>query len=158
MSLTGSPGTASPNTPLDIRGPKTHTKKVKKGQMLHPLSQQQDVLGGYYRRYNVIRKQSMGITSSIHRTLVFDNDYMHIMPGESGKALWGPDGKTTSVAFSDVVGSKVSRRHPKSFRVVVLRGNDATEQKRYDFEAKNALEAIEIVDEIKKNMKQYRIY
>ncbi len=56
--------------------------------------------------------------------------------------------------FSDVIGSKVSRRHPKSFRVVVLRGNDATEQKRYEFEARNALEAIEIVDEIKKNMSQ----
>ncbi|KAL1955876.1 hypothetical protein VTO42DRAFT_8034 [Malbranchea cinnamomea] len=156
ISLTGSPVSASPNAPLQV--PKTvASKKGKKGKMLHPLSQQQDILGGYYRRYNVIRKQSMGITSSIHRVLVFDNDYMHIMPGESGKALWGPDGKTTSVAFSDVVGSKVSRRHPKSFRVVVLRGNDATEQKRYDFEAKNALEALEIVDEIKKNMKQYRI-
>lgn len=160
LSSTGSPGTLLPNTPLQLdRGPKvTHSKKNKKAQTLHPLAQQQDTLGGYYRRYNVIRKQSMGITSSIHRVLVFDNDYMHIMPGESGKTLWGPDGKTTAVAFSDVVGSKVSRRHPKSFRVVVIRGNDATEQKRYDFEAKNAVEAVEIVDEIKKNMKHYRIY
>jgi hypothetical protein len=40
---------------------------------------------------------------------------------------------------------------------VVLRGNEANEQKRYDFEARNASEAVEIVDEIKKNMAQYRL-
>jgi hypothetical protein len=99
----------------------------------------------------------MTFGGSNQRQLVFDNDYMHIMPAETGKTLFESVGKTTSVAFSDVVGSKVSRRHPKSFRVVVLRGNDANEQKRYDFEAKNPVEAAEIVDEIKKNMKQYRI-
>jgi hypothetical protein len=96
----------------------------------------------------------MSFTTSNHRILTFDNDYMHIMPGDTGKTV--SNAKTRSINFSEVVGSKVSQRHPKSFRVVVLRGNDATEQKRYDFEARNALEAIEIVDEIKKNMQQYR--
>ena len=157
----GSPVSSSPNAPLLVAtGTDSTAKKGKnkdEGQMLHPLAQQQDALGGYYRRYHVIRKQSMGLAAPSQRVLVFDNDYMHIMAGETGKTLWETAGKTTSVSFGDVVGSKVSRRHPKSFRVVVLRGNDATEQKRYDFEAKNAVEAIEIVDEIKKNMKQYQI-
>lgn len=158
--IAGSPVSSSPNAPLLVAsGTDSTAKKSKKKdeQMLHPLAQQQDALGGYYRRYHVIRKQSMGLAAPSQRVLVFDHDYMHIMAGETGKTLWETGGKTTSVSFGDVVGSKVSRRHPKSFRVVVLRGNDATEQKRYDFEAKNAVEAVEIVDEIKKNMKQYQI-
>lgn len=123
--------------------------------MLHPIPQRPDPIGGYYRRYHVFRKQSMSFTASNQRALTFDNDYMHIMPPDTGKTV--SDAKTRSISFNDVVGCKVSRRHPKSFRVVVLRGNDANEQKRYDFEARNALEAVEIVDEIKKNMAHYRI-
>ncbi|KAJ5604479.1 hypothetical protein N7510_009633 [Penicillium lagena] len=158
LTMGGSPGSSSPNAPLMVESqPPTTVKKGKKEakRMLPSLTQKQDLIGGYYRRYHVFRKQSMSFTASNHRILTFDNDYMHIMPGESGKA--GSDGKTRSISFNDVVGCKVSRRHPKSFRVVVLRGNDATEQKRYDFEARNALEAVEIVDEIKKNMAHYRI-
>ncbi|EAU37915.1 conserved hypothetical protein [Aspergillus terreus NIH2624] len=158
QSLTGSPGSSSPNAPLLVDNPSSApSKKSKKGgpRMLHPLTQKQDLIGGYYRRYHVFRKQSMSFTASNHRILTFDNDYMHIMPGDEGKA--GSATKTRSISFNDVVGCKVSRRHPKNFRVVVLRGNDASEQKRYDFEARNALEAVEIVDEIKKNMAHYRI-
>ncbi|GMG28253.1 hypothetical protein AFCA_009145 [Aspergillus flavus] len=158
QSLTGSPGSSSPNAPLQIdSGTVPSSKKAKKGgpRMLHPLAQQQDLIGGYYRRYHVFRKQSMSFTASNHKILTFDNDYMHIMPGDTAKT--GSDTKTRSISFNDVVGCKVSRRHPKNFRVVVLRGNDANEQKRYDFEARNALEAVEIVDEIKKNMAHYRI-
>lgn len=158
QSLTGSPGSSSPNAPLQIdSGTVPSSKKAKKGgpRMLHPLAQQQDLIGGYYRRYHVFRKQSMSFTASNHKILTFDNDYMHSMPGDTAKT--GSDTKTRSISFNDVVGCKVSRRHPKNFRVVVLRGNDANEQKRYDFEARNALEAVEIVDEIKKNMAHYRI-
>ncbi|KAJ5081890.1 hypothetical protein NUU61_010154 [Penicillium alfredii] len=158
LSLGGSPGSSSPNAPLmvDSSNPTTVKKGKKGGQrMLSSLSQKQDLIGGYYRRYHVFRKQPMTFTASNHRILTFDNDYMHIMPAETGKT--GSDAKTRSIGFNDVVGCKVSRRHPKSFRVVVLRGNDATEQKRYDFESRNALEAVEIVDEIKKNMAHYRI-
>ncbi|KAI9934916.1 hypothetical protein ASPWEDRAFT_44450 [Aspergillus wentii DTO 134E9] len=162
LTLTGSPGSSSPNAPLQIDGNNNATsgattKKGKKSQqqVLSPLTQKQDLIGGYYRRYHVFRKQSMSFTASNHKILTFDNDYMHIMPGDTTKA--GSDAKTRSINFNDVVGCKVSRRHPKSFRVVVLRGNDANEQKRYDFEARNPLEAVEIVDEIKKNMAHYRI-
>lgn len=158
LTLTGSPNSSSPNAPLliDNNSNPSSKKSKKAGQrMLHPLNQKPDLIGGYYRRYHVFRKQSMSFTASNHRTLTFDNDYMHIMPPDTGKTV--SDAKTRSISFNDVVGCKVSRRHPKSFRVVVLRGNDATEQKRYDFEARNALEAVEIVDEIKKNMAHYRI-
>ncbi|KAK2842929.1 hypothetical protein FQN49_005982 [Arthroderma sp. PD_2] len=163
LSLMGSPGSSSPNAPLlvDNATNATSSKKNKKGaasRMLHPLAQKQDVIvGAYYKRYHVIRKQSMSFTTSSQRVLAFDNDYMHIMPAETGKTLFEANSKTTSISFCDVIGSKVSRRHPKSFRFVVLRGTEATEQKRYDFEAKNAVEAIEIVDEIKKNMAHYRL-
>ncbi|KAL1966102.1 hypothetical protein VTN77DRAFT_4850 [Rasamsonia byssochlamydoides] len=158
-SLTASPGSSSPNAPLMIdNANNAASKKGKKGQqMLHPLAQKQDLVGGYYRRYYVFRKQSMSFTTSNQRVLVLDNDYLHIMPADSGKGVFEHTGKTRSISFNDIVGSKVSRRHPKSFRVVVLRGNEANEQKRYDFEARNELEAVEIVDEIKKNMAHYRI-
>ncbi|KAI1986402.1 Component of a membrane-bound complex containing the Tor2p kinase [Ophidiomyces ophidiicola] len=160
LSLTGSPGSSSPNAPLLIEAQNLNstTKKGKKaGRMLHPLAQQQDVIGGYYRRYHVTRKQSMSLTASSQRVLAFDHDYIHILPGESGRTLFESNAKTTSISFNDVVGSKISRRHPKSFRIVVLRGNDANEQKRYDFESKNTMEATEIVEEIKKNMTNYQI-
>lgn len=158
-SLTGSPGSASPNAPLLIEGPPSATaKKGKKGQqMLHPLSQKQDLVGGYYRRFFVYRKQSMSFTVSNSRVLVLDNDYMHIMPGESAKGVFENTSKTRSISFNDIVSCKVSRRHPKSFRVMVLRNNEANEQKRYDFEARNQAEAIEIVDELKKLMARYRL-
>jgi len=161
LSLGGSPGSSSPNAPLQVDNSNPTAvdkgKKSKKSaqRMLPSSSQKQDLIGGYYRRYHVFRKQPMSFTASNHRILTFDNDYMHIVPGETGKTA--SDTKTRSINFNDVVGCKVSRRHPKSFRVVVLRGNDATEQKRYDFEARNTLEAVEIVDEIKKNMVHYRI-
>ncbi|EDN07357.1 conserved hypothetical protein [Histoplasma mississippiense (nom. inval.)] len=167
LSITGSPVSVSPNAPLMVENTTSHSASSKKGKkggsgtgggrMLHPLAHTQDLLGGYYRRYNVIRKQSMSFTASNQRVLAFDMDYMHIMPAETGKTLFESNSKTTSISFNDVVGSKVSRRHPKSFRVVVLRGNAASEQKRYDFEAKSAVEAAEIVEEIKKNMLQYHV-
>ncbi|KAL2004288.1 hypothetical protein VTN02DRAFT_4013 [Thermoascus thermophilus] len=158
LSLGGSPGSSSPNAPLLIDNANA-SKKGKKGEkrMLHPLAQMQDLVGGYYRRYHVFRKQPMSFTASNQRVLAFDNDYMHIMPGDTGKTVLENSAKTRSINFNDVVGCKVSRRHPKSFRVMVLRGNDASEQKRYDFEARSALEAVEIVEEIKKNMAHYRI-
>lgn len=175
LSLTGSPGSSSPNAPLLIdntttQGPSKKSKKAgpqyqqqyyqqrRQQQMLHPLAQKQDFVLGYYRRYNVIRKQSMSFTTSSQRVLAFDAEYMHIMPGETGKTLFESNTKTTSISFNDVVGSKVSRRHPKSFRVVVLRNaGEQNEQKRYDFEAKSTAESAEIVDEIKKNMAHYRV-
>lgn len=160
-TFAGSPGSSSPNAPLQIENSTlAAAKKGKRGhQTLQPLSQpqKQDLVGGYYRRYYVFRKQPMSFTASNQKVLILDNDYLHIMPSDATKGMVDNTGKTRSINFNDIVGSKVSRRHPKSFRVVVLRGTDAHEQKRYDFEARNESEAAEIVGEIKKNMEHFRV-
>ena len=151
LSLTGSPGSSSPNAPLliDIEGP----KKGRKGaQMLHPLAQKQDLMSSAsnFKKYNVTRKQLTSFTQGNQRVLTFDGDYLHIMPGETGKALFDSGAKSTSIAFSDVIRCKVSSKHSKLIRLVVRRTN---ESKRYDLEARTADEAQEIVDEVTKEMK-----
>ncbi|KAF2277912.1 SIN1-domain-containing protein [Westerdykella ornata] len=127
----------------------------------------------YYRRYNVLRKQPMSFASSTSRILALDSEYMHIMPGESVTThtlmnnLHGAAGghnqqqqhhqhhasKTTTVHFSSIVGSKVSKKHPRMFRVVVFKER---ETKRYDFEAQTREEASEIVEEIKRGVERFQ--
>jgi hypothetical protein len=151
LSLTGSPGSSSPNAPLllDIDGP----RKGKKGpQMLHPLAQKQDLISSAsnFKKYNVTRKQLTSFTQGNQRVLAFDGDYLHVMPSDTGKTLFDSGAKVTSIAFGDVLKVKISSKHSKLVRVVVRR---ATESKRYDFEAKNAQEAREIVEDISREMK-----
>ena len=143
-SLTGSPGSSSPNAPLliDIDGPKKGRKNTSLANLISNA--------GGYKRYVVIRKQPMSFTQADRRVITFDGDYIHIMPAETTKTLYNTTAKSTSILFSNVLDSKVSRKHPKSLKLVIRRGN---ESKRYDFEAKNALEAQEIVEEIHKFMK-----
>ncbi|MCJ1282296.1 hypothetical protein MMC26_001619 [Xylographa opegraphella] len=153
MGLTGSPVSSSPNAPLLLT---TETpKKGKKGiSSVHPLAQKQDLWSnsGNYKRYTVVRKQPMSFTPSHQRTLLMDGDYMHILPGETGKTLFDTSAKSTTVPFSMIVGCKISRRHPKTFRVIIFRER---ETKRYDFEAQNISEAAEIVKEIRKGMEPF---
>lgn len=164
FGLSGSPGSSSPNAPLLIT-PGT-PKKGKKGGatagagVLHPLAQRNDAFltanTANYKRYNVTRKQPMSFSSSSSRILALDGEYMHIMPGEGAggtKTLFEAPAKTTTVHFSSVVGSKVSRRHPRMFRVVVYKER---ETKRYDFEAQSQAEAQEIVREIKKGVEKFQ--
>ena len=169
FGLSGSPGSSSPNAPLLISTGGT-PKKVKKGAaggaagtaagLLHPLAQKHDAFltanTSTYRRYAVTRKQPMSFSSSSSRILALDGEYMHIMPGENAggtKTLFEAPPKTTTVHFSSVVGSKVSRRHPRMFRVVVFKER---ETKRYDFEAVSQSEAMEIVREIKKGVERFQ--
>jgi len=162
FGLSGSPGSSSPNAPLLI-APGGTPKKGKKGTtgMLHPLAQKQDafvsVNTANYKRFNVTRKQPMSFASSSSRTLALDREYIHIMPNEGAggtkAALFEAPSKTTTVHFSSIVGSKVSRRHPKMFRVVVYKER---ETKRYDFEAHSQEEALEIVKEIRKGMEKFQ--
>ena len=169
FGLSGSPGSSSPNAPLLISTSGT-PKKVKKGAaggaagtaagLLHPLAQKHDAFltanTSTYRRYAVTRKQPMSFSSSSSRILALDGEYMHIMPGENAggtKTLFEAPPKTTTVHFSSVVGSKVSRRHPRMFRVVVFKER---ETKRYDFEAASQSEAMEIVREIKKGVERFQ--
>ncbi|KAI9723382.1 MAG: hypothetical protein M1812_001266 [Candelaria pacifica] len=151
LSLTGSPGSTSPNAPLLLTS--QNPKKGKKAA-LHPLAQNQDILGNTapYKRYNVVRKQPMSFTPSHPRILAIDGEYIHIMPGDTGKTLFDSGAKTSTIHFSSVVGCKVSRRHPKTFRVVVYKER---ESKRYDFEAQSVAEAADIVSEIKKGIEPY---
>ncbi|RII23948.1 hypothetical protein CUC08_Gglean012780 [Alternaria sp. MG1] len=170
--LAGSPGSSSPNAPLIISTGGA-PKKTKKGDrtnaavsgqgLIHPLARTGDsgalalTATNYYRRYAVLRKQPMSFASSTSRIIALDNEYIHIMPGESKTGARGGfgvegQGKTTTVHFSSVVGSKVSKKHPKMFRVIVFKER---ETKRYDFEAQSTNEAVEIVREIKNGVERF---
>jgi hypothetical protein len=87
----------------------------------HPLAKEamkMDELGGNanYKKYTVWRKQPMRFVAMNERLFVIDGEYIHIMPASQGKILEG-GGKTTTVHFSNVVGCKVSRKHPTNFKV-----------------------------------------
>ena len=114
-----------------------------------------DVSDANYKKYTVWRRQGLKIMGSSERVLVIDGEYVHIM--HAANTLTGGGGagagKITTVHFSNVVGCKVSLRHPTHFKLIVYK---ATESKRYDFEAKSADEAAEIVGELKKAMSPYR--
>ncbi|KIV90541.1 hypothetical protein PV10_07833 [Exophiala mesophila] len=148
VSLTGSPGSASPNAPLllDIQG----VKKGKKGQSLHPLAQKQDLMSSSsnFKKYYVTRKQLAPFAQGSQRVLVFDGDTIHVMPADSTSSA-----KFSSIAFNDILRCKVSTKHSKLVRVLVRRVN---ESKRYDFEARTAGEAQEIVDEVIREMRLAR--
>ncbi|CAM1502881.1 Fc.00g076570.m01.CDS01 [Cosmosporella sp. VM-42] len=162
LTITGSPGSSSPKMlPLTESSVQKRARKMQM-QMLgssHPLAQEalrQDELGvggnGSYKRYTVWRKQPMRIVGMSERTLVIDGEYIHIMASSGGKAMHD-GGKTTTVHFSNVVGCKVPRKHPTNVKLVVYK---SSESKRYDFEARSASEAAEIVEELKKGISPYR--
>ena len=118
LGLAGSPGSSSPNAPLVLEAG-IPSKGQRKGRLMHPLAQNSEILNSNakYKKYNVIRKQPMSFAPSHQRVLLMDEDYMHILPGETGKTLFDSSVKTSRVPFSMIVGCKVSRRHPKTFRV-----------------------------------------
>ncbi|GAB0133729.1 hypothetical protein EsDP_00002126 [Epichloe bromicola] len=160
LSMTGSPSSASPKTMgLPSSMGVAQRRDNKKGQMLgpHPLAREalkQDELGNAnYKKYAVWRKQPMRLVGMSERILVIDGEYIHIVPASGGKAVHDGSGKTTTVHFSNVVGCKVPRKHPTNIKLVIYR---ATESKRYDFEARGADEAAEIVAELKKGISPYR--
>jgi hypothetical protein len=173
FGIAGSPGSTSPNAPLIIStgGAPKKTKKSERTNaavsghgLIHPLAARAEssalalTYTNYYRRFAVTRKQPMSFASSTSRILALDNEYIHIMPGETTKGNARPGGfaveggKTTTVHFSSVVGSKVSKKHPKMFRLLVFKER---ETKRYDFVAQSADEAMEIVKEIKRGVERY---
>ncbi|CAK7202606.1 Component of a membrane-bound complex containing the Tor2p kinase [Sporothrix eucalyptigena] len=131
----------------------------------HPLAREALRAGGgatvdqvsdaNYKKYTVWRRQGLKIMGSSERVLTIDGEYVHIMHAANTLAGGGGGGagKITTVHFSNVVGCKVSLRHPTHFKLIVYK---ATESKRYDFEAKTADEAAEIVGELKKAMSPYR--
>ena len=121
LTMSGSPSSSSPKMPLMAERP--DVRKIRKGQMMgaHPLAQEavkQDELGSAnYRKYTVWRKQPMRFVGMNERVLAIDGEYLHIMPASTGKTMFEGQGKTTTVHFSNVVGCKVTRRHPTNFKV-----------------------------------------
>ncbi|KAI4205527.1 MAG: hypothetical protein LQ350_000306 [Teloschistes chrysophthalmus] len=152
VGLSGSPGSSSPNAPLFLK-----TDSPKRGKrtalMLHPLAQMQDMPGitGRYKKYTVFRKQPMSFTSHHQYNLILDDDYMHAIPAESARTM--SNEKTRRIPYSEIVGCKQNSRHAKQFKVVVFRENA---QKRYDFIAQTAVEAVEIVEETSRGMEPFR--
>jgi hypothetical protein len=124
LSMTGSPSSSSPKPFLFTDN--QSLGRAKKGKIMgtHPLAKEalkMDELGGAanYKRYTVWRKQPMRFVAMNERLFVIDGEYIHIMPASGGKHMEG-GGKTTTVHFSNVVGCKVSRKHPTNFKVSPL--------------------------------------
>jgi target of rapamycin complex 2 subunit MAPKAP1 len=106
LGLSGSPGSSSPNAPLELVPNTPPTGKEPKrrkggfggaGGIFHPLSQpnKSEVnstatslldltgMGGPVgRRYHVMRKQPLSFAASHPRTLVITPEYMQILPAE----------------------------------------------------------------------------
>ena len=153
-ALSGSPGSASPNAPLllDIQGP----KKGKKGQTMlaREMAQKQDLASSAsnFKKYYVTRKQLTSFAQGSQRVLMFDGDILHILPTDTVKSSYA---KASSISFSDIIRCKISSKHSKLVRISVPRPNDPKgELKRYDFEARTAGEAQEIVDDLLREMKR----
>ncbi|KKA27140.1 hypothetical protein TD95_000400 [Thielaviopsis punctulata] len=149
LTVTGSPASASPNV-LPLVESQMPRRGRRQFMGTHPLThealKQEELGSANYKKYTVWRKQPMRIVGTSERSLVIDGEYVHIIPAT------GVNGKTTTVHFSNVVGCKVLRKHPTNLKLMVYKG---TESKRYDFEAKNADEANEIVQELKKGIAPY---
>lgn len=120
LGIAGSPGSSSPNAPILLTS-ETPKKGRRHPLMMQSLAPKQDLLGSTakYKKYNVVRKQPMSFAPSQQRVILMDEDYMHILPGETGKNLFDTSVKTNRIPFRMIVGCKVSRRHPKTFRVSV---------------------------------------
>ena len=168
LGLSGSPGSTSPNAPLELVAntpPTAKEAKRRKGfgvaGVLHPLAAQQrsefnstaasllDLTGAAHigRRYKVLRKQPLSFAASHPRTLIITPEYMQILPASTAVDEGGSGhGKVTNVPMSSIVGVKVSRKHPKMMRVLVYREK---ETKRYDFECASEAEAERIVGDIR---------
>lgn len=97
-------------------------KKASKTKGIHPLAKEamaQEELSrnGNYSRFTVWRKQTMRFAGLNERLFIIDGEYIHIMPSSNGKVVTDSSSKTTTVHFSNVIGCKLSRRHPSQFKV-----------------------------------------
>jgi target of rapamycin complex 2 subunit MAPKAP1 len=118
----GSPSSSSPKLlPFADMQP---NKKGRREKLLgaHPLAQeamkQDELNSANYKKYTVWRKQPMRLVGTSERLLVIDGEYIHIMAGSGGKPVEGGS-KSTTYHFSNVVGCKVTRKHPTNFKVRV---------------------------------------
>ncbi|RPA95954.1 SIN1-domain-containing protein [Choiromyces venosus 120613-1] len=128
----------------------------KKSKFLQPAATwTPDMLSSRdYLKYTVWRKASMSFMARHERILAIDGEYVHVMPSDQ-KTLFENSSKTTSIHISTIIGCKTFRKMPSSFKIVVLRPQRETKLKRYDFEAVNEEQAIELVEELRKAMGRF---
>lgn len=174
LGMSGSPGSSSPNAPLELvpnTPPTGKDPRRRKGfnvpGVLNPLAAQQakpnDAAAATAstfnfpgaqagRRYNVLRKQPLSFAASHPRTLVITPEFVQILPAQGGEEGVPATGKVTSIHMSSIVGVKVSRKHPKMVRVLVYKEK---ETKRYDFETSSPEEAQAIVADVRVGVGEY---
>lgn len=121
-TLSQSPAGHSPGGRLLFSELGVGGKKSSKIKGIHPLAKEalaQEELSrdNHYRRYVVYRKQTMRFAGLNERLFAIEGEYIHIAPSSGGKPLTDSNSKTTTVHFSNVVGCKLSRRHPSNFKV-----------------------------------------
>lgn len=181
LGLSGSPGSSSPNAPLELvpNTPPT-AKEARRRKGFPHVTGVPHLLGGGQtttkfdfttstasaaaldltgpgqvgRRYNVLRKLPLSFSGSHPRTLVITPEYMQILPAANEETGGVSGSKVTNVPMSSIVGVKVSRKHPKMMRVLVYREK---ETKRYDFECASRAEAEAIVGDIRIGLSEYGV-
>jgi len=136
--------------------PTATLRTPKKSKFLQPTATwAPDMLSSRdYLKYTVWRKASMSFMARHERILAIDGEYVHVMPSDQ-KTLFENSSKTTSIHISTIIGCKTYRKMPSSFKIVVLRPQRETKLKRYDFEAMNEEQAIELVEELRKAMGRF---
>lgn len=92
---------------------------------MHPLAKSHKLdepgsTAANYQKWTVWRKQPMRFVGMNERVVAIDGEYLHIMPGSTGRQK-EEGGKATTVHFSNVVGCKQLRRHPTNFKVEIFR-------------------------------------
>lgn len=118
LTVTGSPSSSSPKLPFG----EGQQKRWKKDKFMgaHPLARealkQDELNNANYKKYTVWRKQPMRIVGMSERVFIIDGEYVHIMAASGAKGVDGGR-KATTVHFSNVVGCKVMRKHPTTFKV-----------------------------------------
>ncbi|KAK3686468.1 Component of a membrane-bound complex containing the Tor2p kinase [Vermiconidia calcicola] len=117
LGLSGSPGSSSPNAPLELHTittppAGTSKKKYNKGNHFNINSSTLNLglgLGiaeeGIGKRYNVLRKQPLSFAPSHPRTLVITPEYLQILPA-APDSLAAPSGKVTNVPMASIIGVK----------------------------------------------------
>ncbi|PWW77918.1 hypothetical protein C7212DRAFT_176177, partial [Tuber magnatum] len=154
-------GTLGEQDQLDLvrnipESPTATLRTPKKSKFLQPTATwTPDMLSSRdYLKYTVWRKASMSFMARHERILAIDGEYVHVMPSDQ-KTLFENSSKTTSIHISTIIGCKTYRKMPSSFKIVVLRPQRETKLKRYDFEAVNEEQAIELVEELRKAMGRF---
>ncbi|KAH8890754.1 SIN1-domain-containing protein [Thozetella sp. PMI_491] len=149
MTGSGSPSSSSPRILGTDNSSLGRARKRVAGP--HPLAQEALVakdlgLDMSYKKYTVNRRGRMRMGLTDTRSFSVDGEYIHITDA---------NGKKSTIHFSSVLGCKVSRKHPTQFKFTVYR-DPREPNKVYDFEARNAEEATEIVARLQKGIAPYR--